>query len=153
MTIDQLKASLSLDNVQRWQKHRKDNKKAVAIHAYKAALLYAYLGGKDIISMLTHDNDEVFTGDIPSPAKKHIRGLEYFKKACVPFSCDYEKKLGKIADLLELVLELKEDLEQYGHLPKNLRSVYRQETKKLLQLAKAINKDKEVKYLLKEVVK
>lgn len=153
MNIEQLRASLSLDNVQRWQKHRKDNKKPVAVHAYKAALLYLFLGGKDIEAMLTHDNDEAFTGDIPSPAKKHISGLEYFKKACVGFSSDYEKKLGKIADLLELIIELKEDLEQYGHLPRKLQSVYEEELDRVLELASEIGKIKEVKYLLKEVVK
>lgn len=153
MNIDQLKASLSLDNIQRWQKHRKDNKKNDAVHAYRVTVLYRYLGGIEVDAMLTHDNDEIFTGDIPSPSKKFIQGLEQFKYVCVPFVDEKEKRLGKLCDILELVIELKEDLEQYGHLPKRLMEIYEEELQRVLDIAKELGKTKEVRQLLKEVVK
>lgn len=153
MNLEQLHASLMLDNVQRWQKHRKDNKKNDAVHAYRSTVIFRYLGGQEVDAMLTHDNDEVFTGDIPSPAKKFLKGLEHFKYVCVPFVDEQEKKLGKLCDVLELVIELKEDLEQYGHLPKKLMSIYEEELQRVLELAKELGKTKEVKQLLKEVVK
>lgn len=153
MNLNQLKASLSLDNIQRWQKHRKDNKKNDAVHAYRATVLFRYLGGTEVDAMLTHDNDEIFTGDIPSPSKKFLKGLEQFKYVCVPFISAREKRLGKLCDILELVIELKEDLEQYGHLPKKLTAIYKEELQKVISIAKELSLTKEVKQLLKEVVK
>lgn len=149
MDINFLIPALSLDNVQRWQKHRKDNKKTVAVHSFRATLIFRYLGGTEVDAMLTHDSDEIETGDIPSPAKKHIQGLEYFKRYCVPFKT--ERQLGKLADLLELMCELEEDRQQYGRLPKNMQKIYNEEKVRVMQLAKDLNKTKEVKQLLRRV--
>jgi 5'-deoxynucleotidase YfbR-like HD superfamily hydrolase len=149
MDIQYLIPALSLDNVQRWQKHRKDNKKTVAVHSFRATLIFRYLGGTEVDAMLTHDADEIETGDIPSPAKKHIQGLEYFKKNCVPFKA--ERQLGKLADLLELLCELEEDRQQYGRLPKKMQTIYTLEKAHVMGLAKELGKMKEVKELLKKI--
>jgi 5'-deoxynucleotidase YfbR-like HD superfamily hydrolase len=127
--------------------------KSVAEHSFRVAALYAYLGGTEILAALLHDSEEALTGDLPSPIKKNLKGLEMYEAMRPQFQNDAEKKLGKLCDRLELVLDLREQLDDVGRLPKKLMAIYEDELEMALDLAKEIGKLKEVKQLLKEVGK
>lgn len=103
--------------------------------------------------MLSHDIEESLTGDLPSPIKKHLKGLEHFEAMRPQFQSDVEAKLGKLADKLELVLDLREQLEDNGKLPRRLMEIYETELDLAKDIAKELGKTKEVNYLLKEAVK
>lgn len=151
MNLEQLKLALNLHLIQRFQTHRMQQKKSVAEHSFRVGALYSYLGGKELEAAYNHDLEEAVTGDLPSPIKKDLQGLEKYEAMRPAFSSDYEKKLGKIADKLELVLDLKEQMEESGHLPKRLLIIYEDELDSALDLAKEIGKIKEVKQLLKDI--
>jgi hypothetical protein len=152
LTIEQLQASLDTGNVPRFPTHWVMKPDWVDQHQYRATMYYIFLGGKEIVAQLTHDNDESQTGDIASPAKKHIQGLEYFKTLCVPFEDAQEKKLAKCCDKLDVVLKLKQQFDAVGRLPERLMTIYETEREICLDLAKELGKSKEVKKLLKELV-
>lgn len=151
LTKEQLKLAMNLHVVRRFQTHRLQQAKSVAEHSFRVAVLYAYLGGTEILPALLHDAEESITGDIPSPAKKLLKGLEHFEAMRPPFSEPLQKRLGKLADKLELVLDLREQLEDNGKLPKRLMQVYEDELEQVYEIAKEVNKQKEVKQLLKEL--
>lgn len=114
-------------------------------------MLYAFLGGKELIAAFGHDAEEAITGDIPSPAKKHIKGLDYFESMRPQFQDNKEARLGKLCDKLELVLDLREQLEDTGKLPKRLMQVYEDELESVHDIAKELGLSKEVKQLLKAI--
>lgn len=151
LTMDQLKLMLNLHNVKRFQTHRLQQTKSVAEHSFRVGMLYAFLGGKEFIPAFGHDAEEAITGDIPSPAKKHIKGLEYFEEMRPKFQDSKEARLGKLCDKLELVLDLREQLEDNGTLPKRLMQVYEDELELVHDIAKELNISKEVKQLLKSI--
>lgn len=151
LTLEQLKLAMSLHNIQRFQTHRLQSPKSVAEHSFRVGMLYAYLGGKEYIPAFGHDLEEAITGDLPSPVKKHLKGLEEFEKIRPQFLNTEEKKLSKIADKLELLLDLKEQLNDTGRLPKKLMDIYETEMEMLFDLSKDSGKLKEVKQLLKEL--
>jgi 5'-deoxynucleotidase YfbR-like HD superfamily hydrolase len=153
LTLDQLKLSLNLHNVKRFQTHRLQQTKSVAEHSFRVAALYNYLGGKELIPAMCHDIEEAITGDIPSPAKKHIKGLDYFENMRPKFEDTREARLGKLCDKLELVLDLREQLEDTGKLPKRLMQVYEDELESVHDIAKELGIAKEVKQLLRELSK
>jgi len=153
MNLNQLQLALSLHNIRRFQTHRMVQSKSVAEHSFRVAALYAYLGGTEILAALLHDSEEALTGDLPSPIKKNLKGLEMYEAMRPQFQSDAEKKLGKLCDRLELVLDLREQLDDVGRLPKKLMAIYEDELEMALDLAKEIGKLKEVKQLLKEVGK
>ena len=101
INITQLLCAMNLINVLRWQAHRIQNKKSVAEHSFRATFIYDFLGGKETMAMLSHDLEESITGDLPSPTKKYIQGVEYFNPLRVSWVDSTEKKLGKICDKLE----------------------------------------------------
>lgn len=147
----QLALSLQLRNVQRFQTHRLQHRQNVDQHSFRATMLYDYFGGTEHMAMLTHDLEEALTGDIPSPAKKRIKGLEFYENMRIQFSDPNEAKLGKLCDKLELVLDLREQLEDTGQLPKKLMNIYENEYDKTMDIAKELKLDKEVKFVLKTV--
>ena len=106
-----------------------------------------------MLPALGHDIEEAMSGDIPGPVKKHLKGLEFFEQLRPKFESDYEKKLAKVCDKLELVLDLREQLEDTGRLPKKLMEIYEDEVDALIELSKEIGKTKEVKTLMKELSK
>ena len=120
LTLDQFKLSMTLRNVSRFQTHRLQHRQMVDQHSFRAAAIYIYLGGKEPIPMLFHDIDEALTGDLPSPIKKDLKGLEKFEDMRPPFEDKKEARLGKLADKLELILDLQEQLDDTGTLPKKL---------------------------------
>jgi len=153
LTLEQLRLALNLHNVQRFQAHRMVQPKSVAEHSFRVASIYTYLGGKEIIPSMMHDIEESLTGDLPSPIKKDIQGLEKFEALRPQFEDPKEKKLSKIADKLELILDLQEQLDETGVLPKKLRIIYEDEKELVFDIAKDLNKLKEVKQLLRDVNK
>lgn len=153
LNLDQLKLALNLHNVKRFQTHRMQQQKSVAEHSFRMGLIYTWLGGKELEAAFLHDCEESVTSDIPSPVKKHLQGLEYFEKMRPSFESTEEKRLAKLADKLELVLDLREQLEDIGRLPRRLMEVYETEFELAMDIAKELGKTKEVKQLLKEVVK
>jgi len=151
MNLDQLKLALNLHCVRRFQTHRMQQPKSVAEHSFRVAALYAFFGGKELLPALMHDAEEAITGDLPSPIKKEITGLDKFENLRPQFQDDTEKKLGKLCDRLELVLDLREQLEDAGKLPKKLMTIYEDELERTFDLARELGKVKEVRKLLKEV--
>jgi len=153
LTLEQFKLALTLRNVTRFQTHRLQHRQMVDQHSFRATAIYIYLGGVEIVPMLFHDLNEAVTGDLPSPIKKDLQGLEKFEDLQPGFTDPAQKRLGKLADKLELVLDLREQLEDVGKLPKRLMSIYEDELDKALDIAKEIGKIKEVKHLLKEIAR
>ena len=153
LTVEQLKLALSLHNIRRFQTHRLQAPKSVAEHSFRMGMIYSFLGGKELIAAFGHDLEESITGDLPSPIKKDIQGLEKFEALRPSYQDPLEKKLGKLADKLELVLDLQEQLDDTGILPKKLRTIYEDEKELAFDIAKDLNKLKEVKQLLRDVNK
>jgi len=151
MNLDQLKMAMNLHNVRRFQTHRLQASKSVAEHSFRVAALYAFFGGKEILPALLHDIEESITSDIPSPVKKNLKGLEIYEAMRPQFEDIKEQRLGKLADKLELVLDLREQLSDVGRLPKGLMDIYEAELELALDIAKELGIAKEVKKLLKEI--
>jgi 5'-deoxynucleotidase YfbR-like HD superfamily hydrolase len=151
LTIEQLKHAMNLRNVSRFQTHRLQHRQMVDQHSFRATLIYVFLGGKELMPMLLHDLSETITGDLPSPIKKDLKGLEKFEEIEPKFQDSQEKRLAKVADKLELVLDLREQLNDIGKLPKRLMDIYETELENALDIAKELGKAKEVKQLLKEL--
>jgi len=149
----QLTLALKLRNVQRFQTHRLQHRQSVDQHSFRTAMIYDHLGGIEHMAMLTHDLEEALTGDLPSPAKKYVQGLDFFEKIRVEFKDPREARLGKLCDKLELVLDLREQLDDTGQLPDQLMNIYEDEYDKVMDIAKELNKEKDVKLLLKNVSK
>jgi len=153
INLEQLKLAMNLHNVQRFQTHRLQQPKSVAEHSFRVFFIYAYLGGKELIAAAGHDLEEAETGDIPSPAKKKMSGLDKFEAMRPQFEDAKEARLGKLADKLDLVLDLREQLEDTGTLPRKLRTIYEDELELVMDIAKELGKVKEVKQLLKDLQK
>lgn len=151
MNLDQLKMALNLHNVRRFQTHRLQVNKSVAEHSFRAGMLYSYLGGKELIAMFSHDIEEAITGDLPSPIKKDLKGLEKYEALRPAFEDAKEARLGKLCDKLELVLDLREQLNDTGRLPKGLMDIYENELDQALDIAKELGIAKDIKKLLKEI--
>lgn len=151
MTLDQLKLSMNLHNVRRFQTHRLQASKSVAEHSFRVAALYAYLGGKELLPAMLHDIEESITSDIPSPVKKNLKGLEIYEAMRPQFEDKKEQRLGKLADKLELVLDLREQLEETGRLPKKLMEIYENELDMAKEIAKELGITKELTKLLREI--
>lgn len=151
ITLDHLKLALNLVNIRRFQTHRLLAERNVAEHSFRMASIYAYLGGREIISAMLHDIEESITGDLPSPVKKDLQGLEKFEALRPGFEDKTEARLAKLADKLELVLTLREQLADTGRLPKKLMDIYETELETALDIAKELGKAKDVKHLLKEL--
>lgn len=149
----QLTLALKLRNVQRFQTHRLQHRQFVDQHSFRATMLYDFFGGTEHMAMLTHDLEEALTGDIPSPAKKHVQGLDFFEKIRVEFKDPEQYKLGKLCDKLELVLDLREQLDDTGQLPEKLMNIYEDEYDKVMDIARELKKEKEVKIVLKSASK
>jgi 5'-deoxynucleotidase YfbR-like HD superfamily hydrolase len=146
MTLEQLKLALRLHRVARFQTHHLLEPMSVAEHSFRVAALYAYLGGKEILPAMLHDLEEAITGDLPSPIKKELQGLEKFEAMRPQFETLEEKKLGKLADKLDLLLHIRGQV-KYSN---DLMEIYDTELECLMDLARELGKTKEVKKLLKE---
>lgn len=153
LTIEQLKLAFSLRNVTRFQTHRLQHRQMVDQHSFRATVLFVYLGGVEILPMLLHDLSESITGDLPSPIKKDLKGLEKFEEIEPKFVDPKQKRIGKLSDKLELVLDLREQLHDTGRLPDKLMSIYEHELDLALDIAKELGIVKEVKQLLKDLAK
>lgn len=149
MNIEKLFAGLNLHKVRRFQTYLLTAPKSVAEHSARVAMLYSYLGGKEVLPALMHDAEESITSDIPGPLKKHLTGLEPFvEKYRVAFEDPKEKDLCKLADLLELVLDLIEQ-QLIGNSSPDLMAVYEETLEEVLNKASKLNKKTDVKKILK----
>jgi 5'-deoxynucleotidase YfbR-like HD superfamily hydrolase len=122
----------------------------VAEHSYRATMLYIYLGGTEVTAQLTHDAEEAVTSDIPGPIKH--AGLvtvseDLKEKYCIPFQDPNEKKLAKLADILDVVIHIREQ----SKFSERLAEIYEDELEKSLELARALKKTRDVKKILKEI--
>ena len=110
--------ALRAKDVNRWHMVHVDRVQSVAEHTYSVAVIACYLAHKmgkshlqkDVIALaLTHDMEEVFTGDIPTPVKNaypenfdyntDFYGLQYADEA-------YE--IVKMADTIEATIFISE---------------------------------------------
>lgn len=153
LSLEQLKLALNLHNVNRFQAHRMLQPKSVAEHSLRVGAIYNYLGGNELMPALFHDLEESITGDLPSPIKKDLQGLEKYEAMRPQFEDAKEKRLGKLADKLELILDLQEQLDDTGVLPKKLRIIFEDEKELAFDIAKELGKAKEVKQLLRDLNK
>lgn len=151
MTLDQLKLALNLVNIRRFQTHRLLAERNVAEHSFRMGMIYAYLGGVELLAAFGHDLEEAVTGDLPSPIKKDLQGLDKYEALRPQFEDKRQQRLAKLADKLELVLTLREQLADTGRLPKKLMDIYEAELEIALDISKELNNTKEVKKLLKEI--
>lgn len=151
LTSKQLLAALNLRSVSRASLHWTHKTQQVDQHCYRAAALYDYLGGTELRAMLFHDNEEIATGDIPSPAKIHISGLESFESLKPKFKSARQKKLGKLCDLLELVLDLLEYADSTKKLPGRMATTALESVLKISYLSNQLGNTKEVNKLLAEL--
>lgn len=149
----QLALALQLRNVERFQTHRLQHRQKVDQHSFRTLMLYDHFGGTEHMAMATHDIEEAMTGDLPSPVKKYVQGLDLFEKIRVHFTNDREAKLGKLCDKLELVIDLREQLDDTGQLPEKLMEIYEDEYDKVMEIAKELGKEKDVKKLLRNASK
>lgn len=150
INLDQLKGGMKLNRVMRFQTTNMLEDMSVAEHSYRGALLYMYLGGTEIAAMLTHDGDENQSGDIPGPTKR--AGLvtvshKLKDKYCVPFEDEKEKKLGKLCDILDLILHIRKQ----AKFDDELAQIYDEELDRVFELARELRKTREVKKILKEI--
>jgi len=153
MTYKQLILALNTERVARFAVHDLLKADHVDRHQYRVALFYAFLGGKELLPALVHDMIESITGDLPSPIKKYLTGLDTWDHFEVPFKSKYEKHLCKIADKLDIVYVLGKQKQLTGRLPRSLRKIYIRDKATAIKMAKELKKIKEVRLLLKEVVK
>jgi 5'-deoxynucleotidase YfbR-like HD superfamily hydrolase len=98
--------------VPRWSILRVNKRQSVAEHCYfvtryvieLAKLLNYPLKSDFIETVLCHDDGEIHSGDIPTPWKKKIGIREEVLE--IEALTDFERKLLKIADVLEAILYL-----------------------------------------------
>lgn len=150
INLDQLKAALSLHRVKRFQTHHLNEPMSVAEHSFRVACIYDYLGGTEIVPTLTHDLEEAITGDVPGPAKREglVTVSEDIKdKYCLIFEKEEEKKLAKLADILDVVIHIREQ----AKFSDRLSDIYETELERVLDMARELRKTREVKKILKEV--
>lgn len=143
MNIAQVLCFLNLHRVKRFQTHENPEGIDVSNHTLRVHILYKYLGGSEDLASLTHDLEESVTGDIPSPIKKHINGLDFFKQLVVQFKSEEEKLLHKMCDKLCIVLQLN----NYRNNP-TLSRIYDNEYADVVHRAKELKKFEQIQELI-----
>jgi 5'-deoxynucleotidase YfbR-like HD superfamily hydrolase len=147
LNLEQLKLALRLHRVRRFQTHHLLEPMSVAEHSFRVGALYSFLGGKELLPAMAHDLEEAITGDLPSPIKKDLTGLEKYEALRPQFIDAEEKKLGKLADKLDLLLHIRNQV-KYSD---DLMEIYDTELETVMELAAKLQKTKEVKKLIKEI--
>jgi len=145
VNITQVLCFLNLHRVKRFQTHENPEGIDVSNHTLRVHILYKYFEGTEDMASLTHDLEESVTGDLPSPIKKHISGLDFFKQLVVQFNKEEEKLLHKMCDKLCLVLQLN----NYRNNP-TLSRIYDTEYADVIHRSKDLNKFKEVQELIEK---
>lgn len=152
ISFEQLKLALSLHNIQRFQTHRIVKPKSVAEHSFRVAAIYTFLGGKDYLAALFHDIEESITGDIPGPVKPLLQGLQQFESLRPVFSNEREKQICKVADKMELVLDLGEQCGSPEFLPAKLLHIYENEYNECIKLASEVGVMGQLTSILKDLL-
>lgn len=144
-SLDQLLMGLRLHRVSRFQTHNMIEPMSVAAHSFRVGLLYLYLGGKEAVPAFLHDAEEALTGDLPSPTKSRLPAIRIFEQLRPEFEDEFEKRLCKLADKLDLVLHIRPQ----AKFDEDLGSVYEEEYEEVLSIAKELKKTKEVKKIIR----
>lgn len=152
LTIDQLKLSNQLHKIPRFNSYTLTKAKSVLEHSARVAFIYEYLGGTDVLAALAHDLSEAALGfDPPSPIKKAIPEIKTFeKKYEIAFSTTEQKALCKLADGIELILDLIEQ-QQLGNRTPALIDVYDEVLEETMERAKQLGRKSEIKKLIKDL--
>jgi hypothetical protein len=148
LSIDQLRLALNLHNITRFQTHETLKTDNVSNHSFRACAFYDYFGGTEPMAMLFHDLEESITGDLPSPIKKYLQGLEIFELIRPKFQDDKQKRLGKMCDKLDLVVKLQTQMLNTNTLPPDLYAIYEKEKDMLMDIAKEVGLKSDVLKLL-----
>lgn len=153
----QLKIILKrLHRIPRFNSYIMTKPKSVLEHSARTAIIYQYLGGKELLPALLHDMSEGFLGfDPPSPIKADIPGIKEYESRPehqLPFSNDLEKDLCKLADEMELLLDLKEQ-QSLGNSTQELLDIYDNVLEEVMEKAKKLGKKTIVKKILHDMGK
>lgn len=145
-----------LHRVSRFTSYTMIKPKSVLEHSARVAMLYQYLGGKEVFAALMHDMSEAFLGfDCPSPVKAKIPAIKEFEllpEHSIQFISDDEKKLCKLCDGIELLIDLKEQ-QSLGNQTTELMEIYDQVIEEVMERAKALGRKSEIKKLIQELTK
>lgn len=156
MTLEQLKLSLKrLHRIPRFNSYTMTKPKSVLEHSARTAILFHYLGGKELIQALMHDYSEAVLGfDPPSPIKEQIPAIKEFElrpENCIPFEQEKEKELCKLCDGVELLLDLKEQ-QQLGNNTPELLNIYDDVLQEVMDKAKKLDRRNEIKKLINSLL-
>lgn len=156
MNAIQLKLALKrLHRIPRFNSYIMTKPKSVLEHSARTAILYHFLGGKEIFPALMHDYSEAVLGfDPPSPIKEQIPEIKAFElkpENCIPFEDEKEKDLCKLCDGIELLLDLKEQ-QQLGNTTPELLNIYDDVLQEVMDKAKKLGKRSEIKKLINDLI-
>lgn len=145
-----------LHRVTRFTSYTMIKPKSVLEHSARVAMIYQYLGGTEVFAALMHDVSEAFLGfDCPSPIKAQIPGIKEFELLpdhCVPFLDEGEKKLCKLCDGIELLIDLKEQ-QSLGNRTPELMSIHDEVLDEVMERAKELGRKSEIKKLIQDLIK
>lgn len=152
ITLEHLKLASKLHRIPRFNSYTLTKAKSVLEHSARVAFIYEYLGGTDLLAALSHDLSEAALGfDPPSPIKKLIPGIKEYEEQFQPKFTDQEQKdLCKLADGIELILDLIEQQQLGNHAPQ-LLDIYNEVLEETMERAKKLGKKAEVKKLMKDL--
>lgn len=156
LSLEQLKLALKkLHKIPRLNGHILTKPKSVLEHSARVAILYHYLGGKEVFPALMHDYSEAVLGfDPPSPIKDKIPGIREFEKLPenhIPFADENEYVVCKIADNLELLLDIKEQ-QQLGNSTPEIMEMHDLVLEELMERAAKVNRKAEIKKLIQKLI-
>jgi 5'-deoxynucleotidase YfbR-like HD superfamily hydrolase len=156
MTLDQLKLALrKLHKIPRLNGHILTKTKSVLEHSARVAMIYQFLGGKEVFQALMHDYSEAVLGfDPPSPIKEKIPAIREFENLPenkIPFEDKNEYLICKIADSLELLLDIKEQ-QQLGNSTPEIMEMHDQVLEELMEKAAALGRKNEIKKLIQKLI-
>jgi len=156
LTLSQLKIAMKrLHRIPRFNSYIMTKPKSVLEHSARVAIIYHYLGGKEIFQALMHDYSEAVMGfDPPSPIKElipEIKAFELLPDNCFLFTEDKEKDLCKLCDGIELLIDLKEQ-QQLGNNTPELINIFDDVLVEVMDKAKKLGRRTEVKKLINDLI-
>ncbi len=117
---------LLAQNIHRWTIVATKTDQSLAEHTFNVVMIARAIASEaevpdaNIIKYaLDHDLDEIFTGDIPSPAKKRMDIKTEYNGKNWEYLSEVERIIVKMADLMDALLFIK-----YNHLDRHGKAVY-----------------------------
>jgi len=156
MNSKQLKMAMKrMHRIPRFNSYIMTKPKSVLEHSARTAILYHFLGGKEVWPTLMHDYSEAVLGfDPPSPIKEQIPEIKAFElkpENCFPFEDEKEKDLCKLCDGIELLLDLKEQ-QQLGNNTPELIDIYDEVLQEVMGKAQKLGRKTEIKKLINDLI-